>query len=281
MSEASQKTCFVVMGFGEKTDFQSTPQRTLNLDKTYEYIIQPTVEAAGLKCIRADGIIHSTVIDKPMYEQLLGADVVIADLSTSNANAIYELGVRHALRPYTTIVMAEQGFKFPFDLSHLSILKYEHLGKEIGFGEVNRVRVDLKAKLDVLVAKEELDSPVFLFLPSLGAVQEAVPDKSQAAAPRTDESVAELLANLKQAKAEVRVASDWVEVAAYAKMLKRIQPDDPYVVQQLALATYKSEQPDRVTALQRRIFCSLWRLKYPAMPKPSASGAPSTNASGM
>ena len=58
-----------------------------------------------------------------MYERLLDADVVVADLSTTNANAIYELGVRHALRPHTTIVMAETAFKFPFDLSHLSILK--------------------------------------------------------------------------------------------------------------------------------------------------------------
>ena len=61
--------------------------------------------------------------------------------------------------------------------------------------------------------------------------------------------------------------ADWLEVAAYSKMLKRIQPDDPYVVQQLALATYKSEQPDRVTALQRakEILLPL-ALKYPAMP---------------
>ena len=111
----ANKTCFVVMGFGEKTDFQSNPQRVLNLNKTFEYIIQPAVEESGLECIRADKIIHSTVIDKPMYEQLLEADLVIADLSTSNANAIYELGVRHALRPHTTIVMAESNFKFPFD----------------------------------------------------------------------------------------------------------------------------------------------------------------------
>jgi hypothetical protein len=39
------------------------------------------------------------LIDVPMYEQLLEADVVATDLSTSNRNAIYELGVRHALRP--------------------------------------------------------------------------------------------------------------------------------------------------------------------------------------
>jgi hypothetical protein len=48
-----------------------------------------------------------------MYEQLLGADLVIADLSTSNVNAIYELGVRHALRPHTTIVMAESNLNSP------------------------------------------------------------------------------------------------------------------------------------------------------------------------
>ena len=65
-----KKTCFVVMGFGEKTDFQSNPQRVLNLNRTYETIIEPAVTAAGLECIRADKIIHSTLIDKPMYKNL-------------------------------------------------------------------------------------------------------------------------------------------------------------------------------------------------------------------
>ena len=111
--DSKKKTCFVVMGFGEKTDFQSNPQRVLDLNRTFEDIIQPAVTESGVECIRADKIIHSTVIDKPMYERLLDADLVIADLSTSNANALYELGVRHALRPYTTIVIAEQGFAFP------------------------------------------------------------------------------------------------------------------------------------------------------------------------
>jgi len=89
-------SCFVIMGFGEKTDFQSNPQRVLNLNRTYEDIIKPAVKEAGHTCVRADEIIHSTVIDKPMYDNLLSADLVIADLSTANVNAVYELGVRHA-----------------------------------------------------------------------------------------------------------------------------------------------------------------------------------------
>src|SRR2546423_3557484 len=116
-------TCFVVMGFGKKTDFETG--RTLDLDKTYRNIIKPAVEAAGLECIRADTITHSGPIDVPMYEQLLNADVVVADLSTSNKNAYYELGVRHALRPYTTIIICEDGVKsFPFDINRNLIRQY-------------------------------------------------------------------------------------------------------------------------------------------------------------
>ena len=104
-----------------------------------------------------------------MYDNLLSADLVIADLSTSNANAIYEVGVRHALRPHRTIVMAENTFSFPFDLNHLSILKYEHLGKDIGFSEAMRVKDTLKTKITTLMGSPEVDSPVFLFIPSLQA----------------------------------------------------------------------------------------------------------------
>ena len=83
--------CFVVMGFGEKTDLATG--RMLDLDKTYRIIIKKAVEDAGLECIRADDVIHAGTIDKPMYKLLLEADIVIADLrrpmptpSTSSAS---------------------------------------------------------------------------------------------------------------------------------------------------------------------------------------------------
>ena len=249
-----QKTCFVIMGFGEKTDFQSNPQRMLNLNKTYEYIIEPAVKEAGLKCVRADQIIHSTVIDKPMYENLLDADVVVADLSTSNANAIYELGVRHALKPTTTIVIAENNFSFPFDLNHLSILKYEHLGKEIGYGEVLRVKEALKRKLVELVERREVDSPFYLFLPSLTRAERAaalaMAAPAPSSAPMDDKSFADLMDSFRRAKAAVKRSSDWIKPIAFLERLRTMQPQDPYVLQQLALATYKSELPDKLTALR-------------------------------
>ena len=165
MPETSpKKTCFVVMGFGKKTDFQQ--QKTYDLDKSYRIIIQKAVEEAGLECIRADDVVHAGIIDKPMYELLLGADVVVADLSTANANAIYELGVRHALRPHTTIVIAEKNFKFPFDIGHLLVRPYTHLGDGIDAEDAEAAREGLKKALRELTEKKETDSPVYTFLPT-------------------------------------------------------------------------------------------------------------------
>jgi hypothetical protein len=247
-----KKTCFVVMGFGEKTDYQANPPRVLDLDRTFEDIIHPTVEACGVECVRADKIIHSTVIDKPMYERLLAADLVVADLSTSNANAIYELGVRHALRPHTTIVMAEEGFKFPFDLNHVSILKYAHAGKGVLFQEVTRVRALLQAKIVELLEKGETDSPVFLFLPQLlghGEADALAP--AAMAAPQDEESLGDLMDHVRQAKNDIKAPEDWLVVAELLNRLRKFQPHDPHVIQELALATYKSKEPEPLTALDR------------------------------
>lgn len=247
---AGQKTCFVVMGFGEKTDFQANPQRVLNLNRTFEDIIEPAVTESGLECIRADKIIHSKLIDQPMYENLLEADLVIADLSTSNANALYELGVRHGLKARSTIVMAEQSFAFPFDLNHLSIAKYTHLGTEIGFQEVMRMRKVLKERIAASLADTDADSPVFKFLPQLlggGAAIAPAPSSPRA----DDKSLADLLDMFKQAKSKAKKPVDWQGVFEILERIEKLQPNDPYVVQQLALATYKSEFPGVISSLQR------------------------------
>jgi MAP3K TRAFs-binding domain len=248
-----KKKCFVVMGFGEKTDLATG--RKLDLNKTYRIIIKKAVEEAGLECIRADDIKHSGLIDVPMYELLLSADIVIADLSTANANAIYELGVRHALRPHTTIIMAESQFKFPFDLSHIVIRPYEHLGTGIDAEHAEAVREELKAAIRELVDKKDVDSPVYRFLPKLRAWNAAVapvlePDEADApiaaaSAAAEEDSISELMTMFLEAKAE----SEWGSAVRSLKRLAEKRPHDPYFQQQLALATYKSKKPDPVAAL--------------------------------
>jgi hypothetical protein len=273
----TKKRCFVLMGFGEKVDYKTN--RTLDLDKTYR-IIRKAVEQAGLECIRADDIVHSGVIDMPMYQNLLSADVAIADLSTSNENAIYELGVRHALRPHTTIVLAEKQFKFPFDLTHLVIRKYEHLGTGIDYEEAERLERDLVTAISTITGKQDVDSPVYTFLPGLrqpsveevrealrtsGVGPSAGSDAPTAAAPPASEKFSLLLDLFRQAKKD----ADWVPARTYLEKLREIKPDDPYLIQQQALATYKSTEPSVLESLQEahRILQAL---------DPEASGDPET-----
>jgi hypothetical protein len=236
------------MGFGKKTDFQQ--QKTYDLDKSYRIIIQKAVEEAGLECIRADDVVHAGIIDKPMYELLLGADVVVADLSTSNANAIYELGVRHALKPHTTIVIAEKNFKFPFDIGHLLVRPYTHLGDGIDAEDAEAAREGLKKALQELTEKKETDSPVYTFLPTLReptvAEAKAAPSLAAASATTTADQTVSLLMDMFH---QARGAANWAGAKMALEQFKTKLPGDPFILQQLALVTYKGELPDSKSAL--------------------------------
>lgn len=244
--------CFVIMGFGQKKDPDSG--RVLNMDASYENIIKPAVEAAGLICVRADEVQHSGVIDKPMYEKLLNADLVIADISTANPNAIYELGVRHALRPSTTILMKEVDGKFHFDLNHLATFSYKHLGEDIGASEAKKKSQALKALIEATLADKSPDSPVYTFLTDLaqptlqklGGRRGLAPSGAETPTP-TSKSIAELrkLANDALSKENFALAQTHLNAMLKAGF------DDPTVIQKLAFATYKTKNPNPDAALAR------------------------------
>jgi hypothetical protein len=263
MKPNNQLQCFVVMGFGTKTDFATG--RKLDLDYSYNALIKPVVEQKGITCIRADEIKHSGAIDVPMYQQLLNADVVIADLSTSNANAFYELGIRHALRPHTTIVIAEQQMSYPFDLNHILISKYNHLGLNIDYYEVLRFQKYLGETLDAVIAKVNIDSPVYTFLDNLTPPVMKI-DLASAAivqAPVVQAQVEkQTLALLVKQGEEALVNKDFTVAKKYFALASQIAsctPDDQsvssdaYLIQRLSYATYKAAQPDLVTALKEAI----------------------------
>jgi hypothetical protein len=233
-------------GFGSKTDY--TDGRVLDLDASYD-VIKQAVEKAGLRCERADEIVHSGTIDIPMYERLLNADLVIADLSTNNLNAAFELGVRYALRPRATIVVAESKFKSPFDVNHIVIRRYEHLGTDLGAKEARRFEKELGALIKGVMKNGRNDSPVYTMLPGLAAPAMAAPPA--APAPSADakaapaRSMRDWLALAHKAMAAENYAAAipaWVE-------LRRFNPSDTRATQQLALATYRARKPNEAQAL--------------------------------
>jgi hypothetical protein len=57
------------------------------------------------------------------------------------------------------------------------------------------------------------------------------------------------LEGFRAAKANVDDTAGWAAPLEMLNRLKTMQPDDPYILQQLALATYKYEQPDKTASL--------------------------------
>jgi tetratricopeptide (TPR) repeat protein len=155
----SKPLCFVLMPFGTKLDAGGAP---VQFDRVYQEIIAPAIAAAGMQPLRADEEMTGGIIHKPMFERLLLCDFAVADLTTANANVFYELGVRHAARPYTTVLIYAGKSRLPFDVAPLRALPYA-LGAA---GEP----VDVKAAIEQLAgrlqhaAKPSHDSPVFQLL---------------------------------------------------------------------------------------------------------------------
>lgn len=237
------KTCFVIIGFGPKPDFETG--RIIDLDKTFENLIKPVFDELKIECFRAKEIRHTGNIDVPIYEWIYKADIVVADISTLNANSLYELGVRHALRPNTTIVISEDQTKYPFDLNHTVISKYEHLGKDIGVSEANRFKNELKETVLAVIKSKTKDSPVYTFLPKLKPPKfedelELVIKKEN-----NQPSFSDLINDAEKAKNN---SEFWVAGQLYKVCLK-FEPQNIFLRQRLALVTYKLGKPTIKKAL--------------------------------
>lgn len=157
---ARKPLCFVLMPFGSKT---LADNRTVDFNYAYNQLIKPAIEAAGLEPIRADEEKTDGIIHKPMFERLILCEYAVADLSASNANVFYELGVRHAIKPYTTTLIFEGTNRLPFDVNLLRGMPY-YFDEKGSIKDLEETKTQLKEKLLNAKKNRDKDSPVFQLL---------------------------------------------------------------------------------------------------------------------
>jgi tetratricopeptide (TPR) repeat protein len=150
------------MPFGIKPDGHGG---SVDFDGVYRDLLAPAAEEAGLDPLRADQELVGGLIHKPMFERLVLADYAVADLTTANANVFYELGVRHAVRPYSTVLVSADVKRAPFDLAPDRVLPYALDSK----GAPANVEADRAALVTALRAARDsaTDSPVFQLIDDL------------------------------------------------------------------------------------------------------------------
>lgn len=182
--------CFVAMPFGTKPDGNGG---NIDFDAVYAQILKPAIEAAGLEALRADEEQAGGIIHKPMYERLILCQYAVVDLTTANANVFYELGLRHAMRPHSTVLCFAQGMRLPFDVNGLRGMSYR-LGDDGKPSAADNCSQTLAGLLRTAKADAFTDSPLYQLIREYPKIDEASAEAFRdrvAEAQRTKQRIAE------------------------------------------------------------------------------------------
>ena len=111
----------------------------------FEGVIKPLAKRKQLVCRKADDA-ASRVIMEDIWRQINEARVIVADLTGSNANVLYELGIAHTLGKPVILIRqkGENHEAVPFDVQHVRMFLYEN---SIPGGK--RLSEDLESALDL------------------------------------------------------------------------------------------------------------------------------------
>jgi Tetratricopeptide Repeats-Sensor len=145
---------FIVRPFGVKSG--------IDFERVERELIDPALTALGITGRTTAEIVSQGNIRTDMFQRLLTADLVVADLSIHNANVFYELGIRHALRNKRTFLLRSRADEVPFDLKTDRYLAYD---KDDPAASLSTLTEALSRTLD----SDRADSPVYQLLPGLPA----------------------------------------------------------------------------------------------------------------
>jgi DNA-binding CsgD family transcriptional regulator len=148
-----KKLCFVVGPIGS-----ADSDERIHADWLLEEIIEPVFEEhfKDFRVERADRVANPGKIETQMITALLEAELVIADLTTLNPNAFYEIGIRHAIQK-PIIHMHLTGTLLPFDVAPFRSIEFNRKRPS----DIKAARADLRAYVDRTSEPEfEVDNPV-------------------------------------------------------------------------------------------------------------------------
>jgi hypothetical protein len=163
---SATRRAFVIIPFGEKKAEDGT---VIDFNAVYREILVPAITAAGLAPHRADADRRGGSIHLDMFQDLLLAEFVIADLTIDNPNVWYEIGVRHALRAGGTVLTYARRDRLPFDIAGQRMQRYTLKEGKPDPDLVEAERMALTEAIEATLGawSGRRASPVYQQLPSL------------------------------------------------------------------------------------------------------------------
>jgi tetratricopeptide (TPR) repeat protein len=161
---------FIAMPFGTKPGADGN---NIAFNRIYDELLKPALEAAGCTVFRADEEQRAGDIRTDMFQELLVADLVLADLTLDNPNVWYELGVRHALRARGVVLVQGPRPTSPFDIYTDRKLRYrlKDGAPDPAFVEADKAALTAMARATLDASAARKVSPVYTLLPHLAEPQ--------------------------------------------------------------------------------------------------------------
>jgi hypothetical protein len=156
-----ETTCFYVTPIGsEGSEWRK------HSDLFLGSLVEPAMEQFSLSVVRADAIDKPGLITRQIIEYLLGARLVIVDLSFHNPNVFYEIAIRHAAR-LPVVQICRTCDPIPFDLSQVRTITIDTTDLYSFVPKIETYRSEIANQ--VRRAFEDPDStenPISVFYPS-------------------------------------------------------------------------------------------------------------------
>lgn len=144
------KTCFVIMPISDTEGYAPG-----HFGRVYEYIIKPACKLAGFVPVRADEVKTTNYIAIDIVKKIVEADMALCDLSSQNANVLYEVGIRQAFNKPVSFIK-DSITKRIFDIQGFRDISYD---ENLRIDTVQKTIIELKeVLLNTFKNKNEINS---------------------------------------------------------------------------------------------------------------------------
>ncbi len=169
VQDRKKKVCFIITPIGNETD----PIRR-HIDGLIDECIVPVIndkyEVHVSHRMSMPGSITNQVI-----AEIYNADLVVANLTNLNANVMYELAFRHAIRKPAIIIMQKDSGTLPFDTISERTIFYTN-----DFKGAIELKENIKNSIEALKSAEDsiVDNPIYTALEKIKVTEQVIKDIS-------------------------------------------------------------------------------------------------------
>jgi len=211
----------ILMPFGVKSVSTETGSITVDFEAIFKALITNVAQELGYTVVRMDEVTTPGRSSDQLLSELSEASVVVVDISASNPNVYYELGVCQAIATSSIVLIAQKGAILPYVIGDQRVFLYELNFDEQIADSCQRLR----QTLNDLIEKPG-DNPVQSFLQKRGVRPDPIKEM--------ENLERDIFGRIERARNVLQLVAVWGDIQAHKTL-----PPRPLIVLAERLANEK------------------------------------------